>query len=49
MKYFPSHLPTCESVTKEHPDKVANAISDAVLDAMKTFVDPTHKFVVAGR
>ena len=28
------HLCTCESVTEGHPDKIADQISDAVLDAI---------------
>jgi S-adenosylmethionine synthetase len=29
-----SHLFTCESVTEGHPDKIADQISDYVLDAV---------------
>jgi len=36
---------TSESVTEGHPDKVADAISDSVLDAM-LFVDPTSRVAV---
>ena len=37
---MPTRLFTSESVTEGHPDKIADAISDAVLDAMS--VSYTH-------
>ena len=36
------HLFTSESVTEGHPDKIADQISDAVLDALLT-QDPTSR------
>ena len=36
------HIFTSESVTEGHPDKIADQISDAVLDAALT-VDPTSR------
>lgn len=54
-----SYLFTSESVSEGHPDKVADAISDAVLDSFMQFKDPalrcacetlvtTNKVIVAG-
>src|ERR1700684_2044715 len=40
-----SHLFTSESVTMGHPDKVADQISDAVLDALLT-QDPRSRVAV---
>ena len=37
-----SHLFTSESVTEGHPDKLADQLSDAVLDAMLT-ADPNSR------
>ena len=39
---YDRHLFTSESVTEGHPDKVADAISDSVLDAILTD-DPTAR------
>lgn len=54
-----SYLFTSESVSEGHPDKVADAISDAILDSFMQFKDPalrcacetlvtTNKVIVAG-
>jgi S-adenosylmethionine synthetase len=54
-----SYLFTSESVSEGHPDKVADAISDAILDSFMQFRDPsqrcacetlvtTNKVIVAG-
>ncbi len=42
MSSQPSHLFTSESVTEGHPDKLADQISDAVLDALLR-VDPSAR------
>ena len=37
-----NYLFTSESVSEGHPDKVADQISDAILDAMSSYFTDTH-------
>jgi len=58
MAKLPRHVFTSESVTEGHPDKVADQISDAVLDAFLTLdgearvacetLCTTNRVVIAG-